>query len=126
MKSKSPYRMSVLTLEHKLEAAKPDLLVVCGPHKAVIDVFVFEGNKEVFLVIDDIDSKDAITTGTIVDKLKTIESNYNVSLAEKNPDGEIELCKICDLAQNIMLLEGTDKNNESVIRVGLMKMPMEV
>ena len=124
--SKSPYKMSVLTLEHKLEAVKPDLLVVCGSHKAVIDVFVFEDDEEVFLVIDDIDSKYVITTGEIVNKLKAIESNYNVSLAEENSDDTGELCKICDLAQNIMLLEGTDKNGRSVICVGLMKMPMEV
>ena len=112
--SKSPYKMSVLLLEHVLEAVKPDLLIVCGSHKAVVDVF---------LVVDDIDSEDVMTTGAMVDKLKTIKSNYSVSLAKENPDDKGELYKLCDLAQTIMLLEGTDKDDKPVIRVGLMAMP---
>lgn len=122
--SKSPYKMSVLLLEHVLEAVKPDLLIVCGSHKAVVDVFVPENDREeIFLIVDDIDSEDVMTTGEMVNKLKTIKSNYSVSLAKENPDDKGELYKLCDLAQTVMLLEGTDKDDKPVIRVGLMAMP---
>lgn len=126
MSKSSPYKMTVLSLEHKLEAVKPDLLIVCGSHNAIVDVFVPEDDREeIFLVVDDIDSEDVMTTGEVVNKLKTIKFNYNVSLAKENPDDKGELCKICDLAQSIMLLEGTDENDKPVIHVGLMKMPVE-
>ena len=122
--SKSPYMMSVLLLEHVLEAVKPDLLVVCGTHKAIVDVFVPEDDREeIFLIADDIDSEDVMTAGAMVNKLKTIKFNYSVSLAKDNPDDKSELNKICDLAQTIMLLEGTDKDDKPVIHVGLMVMP---